>query len=110
MLSIVEVEGPGRKSAAETLKRASITIRLSTSECARLRARAAESGMTISAYLRSCTLEVESLRAQVKDTLAQLRSGAVATATADPVEPRSLRERIARIWPHPRDSQGAASA
>ena len=60
--------------APKTLKNASITIRLSEPECAQLRQRAAEAGLTISAYLRSCTLEVESLRAQVKETLAQLRS------------------------------------
>lgn len=56
------------------LKSASITIRLSMSECAQLRNRAAEAGLTVSAYLRSCTFEAESLRALVKDTLAQLRS------------------------------------
>jgi len=56
------------------LKSASITIRLSKAECAQLRQRAAEAGLTISAYLRSCTVEAESLRAQVKETLAQLRA------------------------------------
>jgi hypothetical protein len=56
------------------LKCASITIRLSKTECDQLRQRAAEAGLTISAYLRSCTFEAESLRAMVKDTLAQLRS------------------------------------
>ena len=56
------------------LKSASITIRLSNAECAQLRKRAAEAGLTISAYLRSCTFEAESLRALVKDTLAQLRT------------------------------------
>jgi hypothetical protein len=55
------------------LKSASITIRLSTTECAQLRKRAAEAGLTVSAYLRSCTFEAESLRAMVKDTLAQLQ-------------------------------------
>lgn len=61
-------------SAAKPPRTASITIRLSEAECAQLRQRAAESGLTVSAYLRSCTLEVESLRAQVKDALAQLRA------------------------------------
>jgi predicted DNA binding CopG/RHH family protein len=56
------------------LKSASITIRLSKAECAQLHKRAAEAGLTVSAYLRSCTFEAESLRALVKDTLAQLRS------------------------------------
>lgn len=55
-------------------KTASITVRLSQQECAQLRQRAAEAGLTISGYLRSCTLEVESLRTQVKQTLAELRS------------------------------------
>lgn len=65
---------PSRATGPASLKRASITIRLGETECAQLRRRAAESGMTVSAYLRSCTLEVESLRAQVKQTLAELRS------------------------------------
>ena len=56
------------------LKSASITIRLSKAECAQLRQRAAEAWLTISAYLRSCTVEAESLRAHVKETLAQLRA------------------------------------
>src|SRR5947207_14950351 len=61
-------------AAAKPARTASITIRLSERECAHLRQRAAEAGLTVSAYLRSCTLEVESLRAQVKNTLAQLRA------------------------------------
>lgn len=56
------------------LKDASITIRLSKAECTQLHRRAAEAGLTVSAYLRSCTFEAESLRAMVKDTMAQLRS------------------------------------
>jgi hypothetical protein len=56
------------------LKDASITIRMSKAECAQLHRRAAEAGLTVSAYLRSCTFEAESLRAMVKDTLARLRS------------------------------------
>jgi hypothetical protein len=57
------------------LKSASITIRMSREECAQLRKRATDAGLTVSAYLRSCTFEAESLRAQVKDALAQLRAG-----------------------------------
>jgi len=59
------------------LKRASITIRLSKPECEQLRKRAAAAGLTVSAYLRSCTFEAEALRAQVKETLAELRKSAV---------------------------------
>jgi hypothetical protein len=56
------------------LKCASITIRLSRAECAQLRQRAAEAGLNLSAYLRSCTVEAEALRAQVMDTMAQMRA------------------------------------
>jgi len=54
-------------------KTSSVTVRLSAEESAQLRRRAAEAGLTLSAYLRSCTLEVESLRAQVKQAMAELR-------------------------------------
>jgi hypothetical protein len=40
-----------------------------------LRKRAADAGLSVSAYLRSCTFDAESLRAQVKDALARLRAG-----------------------------------
>jgi hypothetical protein len=55
-------------------KCASVTIRMSQAECEQLRDRAAEAGLTVSAYLRSCTFEAEALRAQVKEALAKLRS------------------------------------
>jgi hypothetical protein len=76
---------PDRLSATpfqRNLKDASITIRMSKAECAQLHRRAAEAGLTVSAYLRSCTLEAETLRAMVKETLAQLRP---VTAQAKPV-------------------------
>lgn len=66
------------------LKDASITIRMSRAECEQLHQRAAEAGLTVSAYLRSCTLEAESLRAMVKDTMAQLRP--IATPVALPAK------------------------
>jgi hypothetical protein len=56
------------------LKSASITIRLSKEEAEQLHMRAAEAGLTVSAYLRSCTFEAERLRAMVKDTMAQLKA------------------------------------
>lgn len=58
------------------LRSASVTIRLSKAECARLHQRAAEAGVTISAYLRSCTFEADALRAQVKAALAELKAAA----------------------------------
>jgi hypothetical protein len=102
------------------LKSASITIRLSEAESAQLRKRAAEAGLTISAYLRSCTFEAESLRALVKDTLAQLRSdpskaeGSASNRTAanDASRPirRSWLQRWARFWPRAQAVPGAARA
>lgn len=55
---------------------ASVTVRMSSGECEQLRKRAKEAGVTVSAYLRSCAFEVETLRAQVKDAVAQMRCGA----------------------------------
>jgi hypothetical protein len=65
---------PSADALEPSRKRASITIRVSRQECAQLQQRAAEAGLTVSAYLRSCTLEVEALRTQVKQALAELRS------------------------------------
>lgn len=83
-------------------KCSSITIRMTEAECAQLRRRAAEAGMTISAYLRSCTFEVESLRAQVKATLAQLRlaNSAAEMPPAHHPSPAAKEHWWARLWPH----------
>jgi len=70
-----------------SLKDASITIRMSQAECAQLHRRAAEAGLTVSAYLRSCTFEAESLRAMVKDTMAQLRSAQTQPKPANSANP-----------------------
>jgi len=78
------------------LKRASITVRLSKAECAQLHKRAAEAGLTVSAYLRSCTFEAESLRALVKDTLAQLRLATSKGNRTDSAPPR--RSRLGWLW------------
>jgi predicted DNA binding CopG/RHH family protein len=97
------------------LKDASITIRMSKAECAQLHERAAEAGLTVSAYLRSCTFEAESLRAMVKDALAQLHSEATQTKTATPAPRRnSLLSRLARrlvgLLPSWHNSQRVARA
>lgn len=59
-------------------KRASVTLRMNNAERAQLEQRAAEAGLTISAYLRSCAFEVERLRSQVKQALAELRAAKAA--------------------------------
>jgi pyruvate/2-oxoglutarate dehydrogenase complex dihydrolipoamide acyltransferase (E2) component len=98
-----------RSTACEqNLKNASITIRMSKAESEQLRRRAAEAGLTVSAYLRSCTFEAESLRAMVKDTLSQLRSATTEAKAADP--DRSGFRNLVRRLTLRHDSQSAARA
>jgi hypothetical protein len=93
------------------LKSASITIRLSKVECAQLHRRAADAGLTISAYLRSCTFEAESLRAMVKDTLAELRMAKAQAKPTDPEPPhRSWLARLAHLLTPWHGSQRVARA
>ena len=95
-----EAVSPSAKLSERNLKCASITIRVSQAECAQLRQRAAEAGLTVSAYLRSCTFEAESLRAMVKETLAKLRSGAPAEeGTASAPSRHSWFYWLARLLP-----------
>jgi hypothetical protein len=78
MVSVAaEAESTRQPVAAQDrdLRSASVTIRMSKAECARLHRRAAEAGLTVSAYLRSCALEAETLRAQVKLALAEIKDG-----------------------------------
>jgi hypothetical protein len=75
-----EIALPAPTKLEQTFKRSSITMRLSEAESTQLRTRAADAGMTVSAYLRSCTFEAENLRALVKSTMAQLRSATAAPA------------------------------
>jgi hypothetical protein len=82
-------------SEERNLKLASVTIRISQAECEQLRMRAAEAGLTVSAYLRSCVFEVEALRAQVKEALAQMRPPAYAEMPSEPA-----RSWWTRVWPH----------
>jgi predicted DNA binding CopG/RHH family protein len=106
-------------SYERNLKDASITIRMSKAECAQLHRRAAEAGLTVSAYLRSCTFEAESLRAMVKDTLAQLHPATAqvhpVTVQAKPADSapsrfRSLVRWLARLFTPWHGSQRVASA
>jgi hypothetical protein len=65
--------GDSGPALQKTRKAASITIRITADEQAQLHQRAAEAGLSVSAYLRSCIFEAESLRAQVKEALSQMR-------------------------------------
>jgi hypothetical protein len=77
-------ERPFESATSRDLRTASITIWMTKTERARMRRRATESGMTISAYLRSCALEAELLREQVKAALAALKSAAKTETAAVP--------------------------
>jgi hypothetical protein len=95
----------------ESRKSASITIRLSQTEGAQLRARAAEAGLTVSAYLRSCTFEVEALRTQVKQALTEFRSAASTEEQGSPKRAFSpLPTWRARLFPRWAGSQRPAHA
>lgn len=94
-----------RRPFEQTLKSASITIRLSKVECEQLHRRAADAGLTVSAYLRSCTFEAESLRAMVKDTLAELRLAKAQARPADPEPPR--RSWLRRLFTSRHGGRGA---
>jgi hypothetical protein len=84
---------PVPSADAALRKSASVTVRLTRAENEQLRQRAAEAGLTISAYLRSCAFEVETLRAQVKQTIAEMRHAAPAKALQRPA-PRSPFSRL----------------
>lgn len=107
-------EGKGTE-ASEARKAASITVRMSGAECAQVHARAAEAGMTVSAYVRSCVFEAESLRAQVKQALAELRAARTADwaaseqpsayAEAGRGSARGWRTRLISRWTGKRSTQ-----
>jgi hypothetical protein len=95
----------------ENLKRASITVRLSVTECAQLRQRANDAGLTVSGYLRSCTFEAEALRAQVKEALAELRTGSGKTNSAKPSrEGRGLGKWLGRVLHRERSGERVLQA
>ncbi len=88
-------------------KSASVTIRLGELENEQLHARAAEAGLSVSAYLRSCIFEVEELRSQVKQTLADMRKSNPRDQDSSlrtvPHPSRGWRERILPRWSRHRE-------
>jgi hypothetical protein len=78
----------------KTRKSSSVTIRLTEQEEIQLHERAAAAQLSVSAYLRSCIFEAESLRAQVKEALSQIR----AAAQPDPIPASSWRVRLMPNW------------
>jgi len=91
-----ETPAAGRPESAR--KTASITVRLTKPECEKLHLRAAEARLTVSAYLRSCAFEVESLRAQVKEALARISRPASAGGNPD-APPAQRDHRRLRLFP-----------
>lgn len=77
-------------------KSSSITIRVTEDEQIQLHARAAEAGLSISAYLRSCIFEAESLRSQVKEALSQMRAAPSANKAASAIDKPS--PSLFNIW------------
>jgi mobilization protein NikA len=100
-LSITEADVPVTVHDPSQSKRVRITIRMSEAEYALIRDRAAEAGLAVSAYLRTCTAEIETLRAQVKEMLAQLRQSASGPDASEPAAPRRQTPArwLAHLWP-----------
>ena len=63
----------------ELSRQVAISIRLAPSERALIKARATEAGITASAYIRQCALEVEQLREQVRQAVASMECGTTPT-------------------------------
>jgi len=89
-------------STPKSERQVSMSLRLAPSEQALIKARAAEAGLSASAYLRQCALEVEQLRTQVQHTLAVIERNSMLALSASeaPVQAPSpgffarLRQRI----------------
>lgn len=92
---------PDKRSAtaAKQRKTASVTIRISEVEQAQLQERAGAAQISVSAYLRSCIFEVESLRTQVKETLARIRAAADSAASPAPAESAPAARRRFQLFP-----------
>jgi hypothetical protein len=77
-------EAPRRSTSLVACNRrnSSVSLRLNEDESEQLRSRAEAAGLSVSAYLRSCIFEVESLRAQVKEAVAQMRQTTASSAPA----------------------------
>lgn len=99
--------GPQKTPAGRKLMTASVTIRLSRAERVQLERRAAEAGLTVSAYLRSCAFEVDTLRGMVKQTMAQLKAASPEKKPPMP-ERHGFGERLGRVITPWRVSHGAA--
>lgn len=64
---------PQYSKGTKQQRTASITLRVTAEEQTRLHERAIAAQLSVSAYLRSCIFEAESLRTQVKEALEQMQ-------------------------------------
>jgi len=83
----------------ELARQVAISIRLAPAERALIKTRAAEAGITASAYIRQCALEVEQLRAQVQQTLAAMERKAPASIPAPAASPGLFARIVRRFFP-----------
>jgi hypothetical protein len=79
----------------ELARQVAVSIRLAPAERALIKTRAAEAGISASAYIRQCALEVEQLRTQVQQAIAAME-GKVPAQLQAPVQAPGLFSRIAR--------------
>lgn len=68
-----EIVAPVKQT--EVARQAAISVRFAPEERALIKVRAAEAGVSASAYVRQCALEVEQLRAQVREAIAAMERG-----------------------------------
>jgi hypothetical protein len=100
---------PPQRGEKKKRKAASITIRLTAAEQTQLQERAAAAQLSVSAYIRSCIFEAESLRAQVKEALAQIHSASPQATATSPEKPiRNWQKRFFSILP--RSAAGKAES
>lgn len=91
-LRIAQQPAPELAPASPSHRRSSsVTVRLTAAEHAQLRERATAAGLSASAYLRSCLVEAEELRAQVRQALEQFRAAAAPATQATPGPTASTR-------------------
>ena len=92
---------------SKSRKNASITLRLTLAEQAQLHERASAAQLSVSAYIRSCIFEAESLRAQVKEALAQMQTSCQIAPPATPQKPpRNWHKRLFPRWSRGHAAEG----
>lgn len=82
--------------AVELTRQVAISIRLAPAERALIKTRAAEAGISASAYIRLCALEVEQLRAQVQQAISAMEGRPSAAAVQDSTPSSGFLSRFAR--------------